>query len=194
MERADSIVVDPHKTLFLPYGLGVALVKNVEHLLKSQFYEADYMQDAIENRDEISPAELSPELTKHFRGLRMWLPLQIHGMVPFKAALREKLLLTKYYFDELRKIKNIRIINEPKLSIFAYRYEDPTLTEKENNLINKKLIEEIHRDGKIFLSSTTIQNQICLRIAILSFRTHLDEINIALTEIKTKIDAIITKQ
>ena len=115
-------------------------------------------------------------------------------MAPFKAALREKLLLTKYYFDELRKIKNIRIINEPKLSIFAYRYEDPSLTGKENNLINKKLIEEIHRDGKIFLSSTTIQNQICLRIAILSFRTHLDEINIALTEIKTKIDAIITKQ
>ena len=106
------------------------------------------MQDAIENRDEIIPAELSPELTKHFRGLRKWLPLQIHGMAPFKAALREKLLLTKYYFDELTKIQNIRIINEPKLSIFAYRFEDPSLTEKENNLINKNLIEEIHRDGK----------------------------------------------
>jgi len=194
MERADSIVVDPHKSLFLPYGLGVALVKNVEHLLKSQFYEADYMQDAIENRDEISPAELSPELTKHFRGLRMWLPLQIHGLAPFKAALREKLLLTKHYCNELRKINNIRIINEPKLSIFAYRYEDLSLSEKENNLINKKLVEEIHQDGKIFLSSTTIQNQICLRIAILSFRTHLYEINIALSEIKTKVDAIITKQ
>ena len=190
IERADSIVVDPHKALFLPYGLGVALVKNVEHLLKSQFYEADYMQDAIENRNEISPAELSPELTKHFRGLRMWLPLQIHGVAPFKSAMREKLLLTKYYCDELRKINNIRIVNEPELSIFAYRYEDPSKSKKENNSINKRLVEEIHRDGKVFLSSTTIEGEVCLRIAILSFRTHLFEIDLAINEIKTKLEAM----
>lgn len=190
IERADSVVVDPHKSLFLPYGLGVALVKNVDHLLKSQFYEADYMQDAMENKDEISPAELSPELTKHFRGLRMWLPLQVHGLAPFKAGLREKILLARYYKEQLETIPNMRIINEPELSIFAYRYEDPELTEEQNNEINKTLIEEIHRDGRVFLSSTSINGQVCLRIAILSFRSHLYEIELALDEIKTRLEGI----
>ena len=194
IERADSVVVDPHKTLFLPYGLGIALVKDVNHLLKSQFYEADYMQDTFENKDEISPAEVSPELTKHFRGLRMWLPLQIHGVAPFKATLREKILLTQYYKEQLMMIPNMRIINEPELSIFAYRFEDPELSEKENNQINKNLIEEIHRDGKIFLSSTTLNGQICLRVAILSFRSHLYEVDLALKEIKGKLESIKAAQ
>lgn len=190
IERADSVVIDPHKTLFLPYGLGIALVKNVDHLLKSQFYEADYMQDTFENKDEISPAEVSPELTKHFRGLRMWLPLQIHGLSPFKAALREKILLTKYYAEKLMEIPNMRIINQPELSIFAYRFEDSDLSEQENNRINKTLIEEIHKEGKVFLSSTTLDSQICLRIAIVSFRSHLYEIDLALAEIKSKLELI----
>ncbi|MBL4705851.1 MAG: amino acid decarboxylase [Flavobacteriales bacterium] len=194
IERADSVVVDPHKTLFLPYGLGIALVKDVNHLSKSQFYEADYMQDTFENKDEISPAEVSPELTKHFRGLRMWLPLQIHGVAPFKATLREKILLTQYYKEQLMMIPNMRIINEPELSIFAYRFEDPELSEKENNQINKNLIEEIHRDGKIFLSSTTLNGQICLRVAILSFRSHLYEVDLALKEIKGKLESIKAAQ
>ncbi|MBT5401923.1 MAG: aminotransferase class I/II-fold pyridoxal phosphate-dependent enzyme [Crocinitomicaceae bacterium] len=191
IERADSVVIDPHKSLFLPYGLGIAIVKNVNHLLKSQFYEADYMQDAIENRNELSPAELSPELTKHFRGLRMWLPLQIHGLKPFKSALREKILLTKYFREALVAIPNIRIVNEPELTIFAYRYENNSFSKQRNNQINKKLTEEIHKEGKVFLSSTNIDDEICLRIAILSFRTHIYEIELALNEIKTKLESII---
>lgn len=190
IERADSVVVDPHKSLFLPYGLGIAIVKNVTHLLQSQFYEADYMQDAIENRNELSPAELSPELTKHFRGLRMWLPLQVHGLKPFKAALREKILLTSYFRQELATIPHMRIINEPELTIFAYRYENKSLSKHDNNHINKRLIEELHKEGKVFLSSTIIDDQICLRIAILSFRTHIYEIELVLSQIKTKLGTI----
>ncbi len=191
IERADSVVVDPHKSLFLPYGLGIALVKNVDHLLQSQFYEADYMRDTFENKNEISPAELSPELTKHFRGLRMWLPLQIHGLAPFKAALREKLLLTQYYRNQLLSIPHIRIVNEPELSIFAYRYENPKFSDQRNNDINTSLVEEVHKSGKVFLSSTTINHQVCLRIAILSFRSHLYEINLALDEIRRILPIIV---
>ena len=56
--------------------------------------------------------------------------------------------------------------------------------------ILKRLVEEIHRDGKVFLSSTTIEGEVCLRIAILSFRTHLFEIDLAINEIKTKLEAM----
>src|SRR5690606_38123735 len=90
-------VLDPHKGLFLPYGIGIVLVKHIDHLLKANSYEANYMQDAKEQELEHSPAELSPELSKHFRGLRMWLPLKLHGIAPFRACLEEKLLLARYF-------------------------------------------------------------------------------------------------
>ena len=152
------------------------------------------MRDTFENKDEISPAELSPELTKHFRGLRMWLPLQIHGLAPFKAAMREKLLLTKYYQHRLGEIEHMRIVNEPELSIFAYRYEHPASSLEENNRINQQLAEEVHKSGKVFLSSTSINGEICMRIAILSFRSHKYEVDLAIEEIKRLLPSIINKQ
>src|ERR1043165_2707156 len=77
IESSDSLVVDPHKGLFLPYGSGVVLVKDKNILQQSHFYHANYMQDASTATEEISPADISPELTKHFRGLRLWLPLKL---------------------------------------------------------------------------------------------------------------------
>jgi glutamate/tyrosine decarboxylase-like PLP-dependent enzyme len=97
IELSDSVVIDPHKGLFLPYGLGVALVKNALDLRTSHKYQANYMQDAVSDTEELSPADLSPELTKHFRGMRLWLPLKLHGVKPFRACLEEKLLLAKYF-------------------------------------------------------------------------------------------------
>jgi len=84
---ADSLIIDPHKGLFLPYGLGVVLVKDVAHLQKAYSFHANYMQDAFDPTDELSPAELSPELTKHFRGLRLWLPLKLLGVAPIRVPL-----------------------------------------------------------------------------------------------------------
>ena len=80
MRHADSVVLDPHKGLFLPYGSGAVLIRDGEALARSHHYQANYLQDALNVADEPSPADLSPELTKHFRALRMWLPL-IQDMV-----------------------------------------------------------------------------------------------------------------
>jgi glutamate/tyrosine decarboxylase-like PLP-dependent enzyme len=89
IERSDSLVVDPHKGLFLPYGIGAVLVKHRQAVFHSHHQTAHYMQDALLEDSPINPADVSPELTKHFRGMRMWLPLQLHGLSPFIACLRE---------------------------------------------------------------------------------------------------------
>ena len=86
---SDSIVVDPHKTLFLPYGTGAVLVKDARKQFAAFNAYADYME-FINDNDVLSSADLSPELTKHFRGLRLWLPLKLLGTNIFKAAMSEK--------------------------------------------------------------------------------------------------------
>lgn len=121
IELSDSIVIDPHKGLFLPYGLGVALVRDREKLHASHYYIANYMQDALGANEEPSPAELSPELTKHFRGMRLWLPLKLHGIRPFRACLEEKLMLAKYFYAEVRKL-GFETGPAPELSVVTYRY------------------------------------------------------------------------
>lgn len=183
IQEADSVVLDPHKSLFLPYGAGIIIVKEGEQLFDSFHYMANYLQDAYADGAEVSPADLSPELTKHFRGLRIWIPLQLHGMNSFSAALDEKLLLTKYLYQKLKEI-GFEVGPMPHLSVCIYRY---TKDISDPNEFNQKLITAIQNDGRIFISSTTIEDVFWIRAAIVSFRTHLDTIDLFINLLQQKI-------
>ena len=182
IEKADSLVVDPHKSLFLPYGTGAVLVKNKEAVFHSNHYTANYMQDAVEP-NQINPADLSPELTKHFRGLRMWLPLQYHGVEPFKACLSEKLLLTEYFRQELLKI-GFEVGPPPDLSVSFFWFPK----KEGQDDFNRELMQRIHKDGRVFLSSSTIDGKFVIRMAILSFRTKKATIDKCLKMISEILD------
>jgi glutamate/tyrosine decarboxylase-like PLP-dependent enzyme len=184
--KADSLVIDPHKGLFLPYGIGAVLVKNREAVLESHHYLANYMQDATDNDFPINPADVSPELTKHFRALRMWLPMKIHGTLPFVAALEEKLLLTEYFRREIIKL-GFSIGPEPDLSVTYFWYP----LEKKQNEFNQKLVQAFHNDGTVFISSTKLNEHFVIRMAILSFRTHRSTIDRAIEMIKKSLFRLI---
>ena len=180
IEMADSLVIDPHKSLFLPYGIGAVLVKDKKAVYHSHHYTANYMQDALDDQ-LINPADVSPELTKHFRALRMWLPLKLHGIEPFVACLSEKLLLTHYFRNKLEAL-NFCLGPEPDLTVSYFWY--PT-KEVNQNSFNEKLMEYIHEDGSIFLSSTMVEKKFVIRLAVCSFRTKLTTINAAIQMIST---------
>ncbi|MCL5028112.1 MAG: aminotransferase class V-fold PLP-dependent enzyme [Bacteroidetes bacterium] len=184
LEKSDSVIMDPHKSLFLPYGSGAVLIKDKVALYKAHHYQAGYMQDTLSQNEELSPADLSPELSKHFRGLRLWFPLKLLGLDPFKAALEEKIQLARYAYEKLKQFENIELGVYPDLSVVTFRFIPPNGNPNE---FNKKLIEEIHKDGRIFLSSTLLNGNFILRIAVVSFRTHLNEIDLTLEILKEKI-------
>lgn len=179
IELSDSLVIDPHKGLFLPYGIGAVLVKDKASVYHSHHYRANYMQDAIDDNLPVNPADVSPELTKHFRGFRMWLPLQLHGIEPFVACLEEKLLLTAYFRQGLLDI-GFKLGPEPDLSVSYFWWPSKHIDE---NTFNEKLMQEIHNDGEVFLSSTKIEGKFVIRMAILSFRTKLHTIDKAIAMI-----------
>jgi aromatic-L-amino-acid/L-tryptophan decarboxylase len=187
IEMSDSVVIDPHKGLFLPYGLGVVLVKDREKLQASHYYTANYMQDARGAVDEVSPAEVSPELTKHFRGMRLWLPLKLHGLKPFRACLEEKLLLSKYFHLRIAAL-GFEVGPEPELSVVTYRYVPQR---GDADAFNKKLMEEIVRDGRVFISSTLLNDQFTLRFACLAFRTHLETVDLLLKLLDEKRNELV---
>jgi glutamate/tyrosine decarboxylase-like PLP-dependent enzyme len=183
MDRSDSLVMDPHKTLFLPYGSGVVLVRDRAHLLRAFTMEAAYMQDALAQRVELSPADLSPELTRPFRGLRLWLPLLLHGLAPFRAALEEKLHLARYFRTRVAEL-GFEVGPEPDLSVVIYRYVPEAMRKggvlpdpEALNRINRRILERIHQDGRVFISSTMLGGLFTLRFACVVHRTHLETVD-----------------
>jgi glutamate/tyrosine decarboxylase-like PLP-dependent enzyme len=185
IERSDSVVLDPHKGLFLPFGSGAVLVREGRNLLGAHHYDASYLQDkdTLASRDEVSPADLSPELSRPFRALRLWLPLKFAGVAPFRAALEEKLLLARHFYERMRLEDGFEVGPLPDLSIVAFRYL-PRRGDPDD--FNRKLINVVQRDGRVFLSSTRIDGRFTLRVAILSLRTHLDTIEQAVEILREK--------
>jgi glutamate/tyrosine decarboxylase-like PLP-dependent enzyme len=183
MEKSDSIVMDPHKTLFLPYGSGAVLVKDGRQLYESHHQGAAYMQDALEAIEELSPADLSPELTKHFKGLRLWLPLKLLGVAPFRAALEEKILLARHFHHQIQEVEGFEVGPYPDLAIATYRY----LPKRgDANAFNRRLIRDLQNDGRVFLSSTLLNGKFVLRLAVGVYRSHLDDIEEMLERVTEK--------
>jgi aromatic-L-amino-acid decarboxylase len=185
MERSDSVTIDPHKGLFMTMGTGAVLVRDGQNLLKAFQSHADYLAGAETGSaaSDVSQSDLSPELTRPFRALRLWLALKITGVAPFRAALEEKLLLARHFHEGLQGLDGFVAGPPPDLSVATFRYVP---ARGDANAFNERLIQGIQEDGRIFLSSTRINGQVTLRLAVLGFRTHLETIDLALEILQKK--------
>lgn len=183
IERAHSIVLDPHKGMFLPYGSGALLVRDVAWLAQSQAYDAGYMQDAKAVAGVYSPADLSLELSRPFRGMRFWLPLKLFGVAAFRAALSEKIWLARYFHEQLEQTAGWEMGPYPDLSVVTFRYIPKY---HDNNTFNAQLARAVLEDGRVFLSSTRINGKFVIRLVVLHFRTHLKHVEYVLDFLKHK--------
>ena len=171
IERADSITLDPHKGMFLPYGTGALVVRNGRALREAHFVGAAYLQDLAPDADIPNFAEYSAELSRDFRGLRAWFPLWLHGVSAFREALDEKLDLTEALYDGLKSDALLELPWAPDLTVVPFRLRDG------DDVANRRLLEAINASKRVFLSSTVIDGRFTIRACILSHRTHRDRID-----------------
>ncbi|RLD49390.1 MAG: hypothetical protein DRI94_11280 [Bacteroidetes bacterium] len=98
--------------------------------------------------------------------------------------MEEKLLLTRYFYEEIQKI-GFEIGPFPDLSVMIYRYVPDN---RDANDFNLQLVEDVKKDGKVFISSTRINGDVWLRLAVLSFRTHKSTIDYTITVLKKSVE------
>ena len=176
IERADSVVLDPHKGLFLPWGCGAVLVRDGEALRRGFAMRSSYL-DHVHRAGVPSPADYSPELTRHFRALRMWMSLRLHGLERFRAALEEKLVLAQLAHRRLAASPAIDVGPEPALSCVTFRVRG------EGDEGTQALHDRLLARGRVHLSTTKLWGRLYLRLCILSFRSHRAELEEALEQI-----------
>jgi len=190
LERSDSIVLDPHKGLFVPYGSGSLLVKDGELLRRAHILTAEYLQDHTTPEGEFNASEYSPELSRSYRGLRVWLPLKLFGVKAFRENLAEKLHLTKWMYQRFLEEPGFECVAVPDLSVIAFRYHP----QKGNiDTFNRQLLKKIVKSQKLFLSSTLLDGKYVIRVCILSFRTHQSEVEEAFEIIKNAAKKLVSE-
>jgi aromatic-L-amino-acid/L-tryptophan decarboxylase len=175
MERADSVVLDPHKGLFLPFGTGCLIVRDEAVLRRAHAEdEAAYRRD-IPAGGSPSFAEITPELTRPYRGLRLWLPLHLHGVAAFRQTLDAHLDFARRFHEELSRMPGVEVQSPPELSVVAFRLRTDAATEA--------LVKSINDAGRVMISTTRIHERTYARAAFLNHRTRQHHVDALLEEI-----------
>jgi aromatic-L-amino-acid/L-tryptophan decarboxylase len=174
IDRADSITLDPHKSLFLPFGTGALVTRSADALRHAFGEKADYLQDLGEADALPDFDTLSPELTREWRGLRLWLPLHLHGVNAFRQQLDEKLDLAGMAYEKLATNDRVEVPWRPDLTVIPFRLRDA------DNEAQRRFLTRINASQRVLLSSTLLGGETWLRLAILSLRTHEDRVQEAL--------------
>jgi glutamate/tyrosine decarboxylase-like PLP-dependent enzyme len=172
-------VLDPHKCLFLPWGTGLLLVRDEQILRAAHAADAAYLKDIDQDPRLPDYASLGPELTREWRGLRLWLPLHLHGVAAFRDALDEKLDLARWLHRELATIPELEMAWEPDLTVVGFRHRD-------GNAASEHLLSQVN-GGRIALSSTRLGGECVLRLCPQGLRTHADEAATAVEVIRAAL-------
>lgn len=167
LDRADSITVDAHKSLFMPFGVGGLLVRDPAELVHSLEGRGAYMQDVPAHEVLPNYFAMSPEFTRPARGLEVWLALQLHGIEPFRAELDRMLDLAEWTAAALSDLAGIEVMAEPELSIVAFRATA-------GDEATRAVAQYLNDSGDVHISSTTVDGDFLVRIAYLSQRTDSD--------------------
>jgi aromatic-L-amino-acid decarboxylase len=196
LPRADSLTLDPHKGLFLPYGTGALLVRDGEALRAAHGLgeHAPYLPDHPDPAEFYDPSEHGPDLSRDFPGLRVWLTVKLYGTARLVAAIREKRDLAAWAAECLQAVPGVVMVAPPQLSLFAFHLRWPGSTLAQENAATRDLLRRVTARGRVMITGCTVEGRFLARVCVLCFRTRRDRVEDAVRHITEETAAIIGEQ
>jgi len=183
LAEADSVSLNPHKWLYVPYEAGAVLVRDRHALTRAFATRAAYLEveDDSYFNGPLWYHQQGPQLSRAFRALKIWAVMRQIGVAGYQELWRRDLAAAA----ELRRLVDahprLERVGVSRLSIACFRYVPERA---EAGPLNRRLVDRIQQDGRLFVSGTTIDDVFCLRAAIINFRTTLDDV-------RTALDAVV---
>jgi glutamate/tyrosine decarboxylase-like PLP-dependent enzyme len=175
--EADSVALDPHKWLYAPLEAGCTLVKNPQHLTDTySSHPVYYNFDSHAEEPILNFYEYGFQNSRGFRALKVWMALQQIGKSGYIDLIGKDIALSEMMFEEARKHAELEAVSQ-SLSITTFRYVPPGAHADDYlNKLNEKLLNELQREGEVFLSNAVIDGKYCLRACLVNFRTTPEDI------------------
>jgi len=204
LDRADSVTLDPHKWLFIPYECGCLLVREQEKLRRAFSLSAPYLRGTLPTEyTGLDYFEYGPEMSRGFRALKVWMTLRHYGVEGYRKLLRQGINCAEHLAERVHASDEFERLHEPNLYIYSFRYaplEDRELAQRSErdrervdaklDRLNQRIADEIQARGIAFIMTTRIRERTVLRMSICSHRTTLADIDAvfdALTQIGREI-------
>ena len=176
LDKADSILINPHKWLFVPFEVACVIVNNKDHLKKTFSLIPEYLQGGVEIEERDDLMNYSIQLSKDFKALKVWMTIKTFGYNKIKKSIKNDLDMARYGYQIAKKDPFFQPLHYPELSILCFKYISNSLSVSDS-MLNKKITEMIEEDGRIFLSGTKINGENVLRINCVNHRREKRDID-----------------
>ncbi|MEZ5420175.1 MAG: aminotransferase class V-fold PLP-dependent enzyme [Vicinamibacterales bacterium] len=194
LSRADSLTLDPHKGMFLPYGTGAVLVRDGADLRAAHEATADYLPPMPHPDDFYDPSQHGPDLSRGFPGLRVWLTVKLYGARTFREAIAEKRQLAVEAARRVAALPGIVIDAPPDLSLFAFHVTWPGATADEEDAATQALMTKTTARGRVMITGAVARGRYVGRVCVLSFRTHTREIDQLVEDMTAALDEVLPRR
>lgn len=160
VEGADSIVFNPHKWLGAQFDCSIQFLRDPGAQVRTLGLRPTYLETA--GREEIvNFNEWTVPLGRRFRALKLWFVLRAYGLEGLRARIRNHVEWAIEARGQLAALPGVRIVTEPRLSLFTFALRDDAATEA--------LLHRINDDGRIYLTQTRVDGQFAIRVQVGSF-------------------------
>jgi aromatic-L-amino-acid decarboxylase len=191
LSRADSLTLDPHKGMFLPYGTGALLVRDGSALRAAHEAHADYLPAMPHPEDFYDPSQHGPELSRGFPGLRVWLCVKLFGAAAFRSAIAEKRALAVDAARRVAALPHVVIDAPPELSLFAFHLTWPGASLAQEDAATRALMDKTTNRGRVMVTGAVARGRYVGRVCVLSFRTHAAQIDALVEDLDASIRDIV---
>lgn len=185
LPEADSLTLDPHKGLFLPYGTGALLVRDGRTLRAAHAlpHTAGYLPAMPDADEYYDPSSHGPDLSRGFPGLRVWLCVKLFGEEKLRAAIAEKRALALDAAARIARIPGIRMVAPPQLSLFAFYIAQPGAGLETENAATADLLARVTALGRVMLTGCSVNGRVLARVCVLGFRTRQQRIDACVEDV-----------
>jgi aromatic-L-amino-acid/L-tryptophan decarboxylase len=176
-EGADSLVLNPHKWMFVPVDLSVLYIRNLDVLRRAFSLSAVYLELADEPVHNYMDYGL--QLGRRFRALKFWFALRHYGAEGMRACLRGHIALAQEFAEWVSVEPDWEVMAPHPLSVVCFRHAPPGLDGEALDAHNQRILDDVNASGEMFISSTRLYGRLALRLAIGNERTTRDDVRAA---------------
>jgi len=183
IERADSVTLDPHKWLFVPFECGGLLVRDPDRL--SAFFRVtpEYLRDVEAADRDVNFADYGEQLTRYARALKVWLSVRYFGVAAIRAAIEEAMRLARVAESLVRAEPSLELLSPAQLGIVCFRVREPSLDATALDALNEAINARVNANARVLISSTRLRGRFSLRLCVLGYRTTEAEIALVIREV-----------
>jgi glutamate/tyrosine decarboxylase-like PLP-dependent enzyme len=171
MERADSIVIDPHKWLFQPYEAGVVFVRLPGLLDRTFSSHPEYLQDVAAGDQEVNFSERGIQLSRGLRAFKLWFSLKVFGAEAFRAAVERGIDNAERAEAMLIDAGRFEVVTPAKIGVVTFRLLKNDLDGEASDRLQRRIVDALLADGYAFVTSTELRGRTCLRFCTINPRT-----------------------